>query len=110
GVDRARKVAAKSGVSFDLTADWAAALVLEQRFRCAVTGVRFFDDHQTASRSHPFAPSIDRIKAGGGYTKDNCRIVCHAANVMLFDWGVGVFEKAARGLLHARAGKRRQLS
>jgi len=28
-----------------------------------------------------------------------CRIVCHAVNVMLFDWGEAVMRKAAAGLL-----------
>lgn len=104
GILRARASAAKDALAFDLTTEWALALILEQKFRCALTGVKFFDEHNTASRSHPYAPSIDRIKAGEGYTQDNCRIVCHAANVMLFDWGEDVFRKAASGLMRSRTG------
>lgn len=102
GVARARDASAKSGVEFDLTADWALRKVRDQEFKCALTGVAFFDDHETKSRRHPYAPSIDRIEAGGSYTMDNCRIVTHAANIMLFDWGESVFKKSASGYLESR--------
>ena len=33
------------------------------------------------------SPSLDRIDSKGGYTYDNIRIVCHAMNCALGDWG-----------------------
>jgi len=34
-----------------------------------------------------YAPSIDRIDARRGYTADNIRIICWAANLLLGTWG-----------------------
>lgn len=99
GLLRARDAAAKKRVKFDLDFDWAQDRLNEQNFCCAITGLGFFREHGSAAKRHPFAPSIDRVIAGGDYTKDNCRIVCHAANVMLFDWGVDVFRITAGALM-----------
>jgi hypothetical protein len=99
GIIRAKDAASKKKIEFDLTAEWAIGRAREQGYRCAITGIDFFDNHNSPARRHPYAPSIDRIKAGEGYTQDNCRIVCHAANVMLFDWGESVMRKAAAGFL-----------
>jgi len=98
GLIRARDAAAKQQVSFDLNFEWAESLLKAQKFRCAISDIEFFTEHASAARRHPFAPSIDRIKAGGDYTQDNCRIVCHAVNVMLFDWGIDVLKTVARAV------------
>lgn len=44
-----------------------------------------------------FGPSIDRIDASGGYTKDNVRLVCSGINIALGNRGDATFERIARG-------------
>ena len=43
-------------------------------------------------------PSIDRINATKGYTKDNVRIVCLAANVAMMQWGENVLYIMAQSI------------
>lgn len=38
--------------------------------------------------SHPYSPSLDQIRPGGGYTPDNTRLVCDAANRFMKDYGL----------------------
>lgn len=67
----ARGRARKKGLPFALTRYW-----LEERFdRCSVTGIEF-----EYSVKSPFLPSIDRIDISGGYTPENCRVVCWIYN------------------------------
>lgn len=49
-------------------------------------------------RTHPFAPSLDRIQPSKGYTKENVRLVCFAVNRARSDWGDEVLLKIARAL------------
>jgi hypothetical protein len=86
-----------SGVANDLDLDWALRQAEDQQFKCALTNIPFYMESDATSRRHPFLPSIDRIKAGGDYTKDNVRIVVYAVNVMLMDWGAETFEIVADG-------------
>lgn len=70
----ARYRALRKRLAFDLTREWC-----EENWigKCAVTHI----DFQFGSQLHsPFSPSIDRIDAEKGYTKDNCRFVLFAVN------------------------------
>jgi len=70
-----------------------------QNYKCALSGCPFSLDvfgHGKAPR--PFAPSIDRIDATGGYLKGNIRIICWAANSLLGTWGDGPATEIARGI------------
>lgn len=61
-------------------------------------GSRLLDIPRTRKRHlNPFAPSLDRINCGGGYTKDNTRIVCVAVNVAINTFGDDVFFKMLEG-------------
>ena len=78
---------------------WAIATLIAQDHRCALSGVPFRLDaigHGAAPR--PYAPSIDRRDATRGYTKDNIRIICWAANCLLGTWGDGPAIEIARGI------------
>ena len=75
---RARRRSRLKGLPFDLMLDWALAQAEAQDFRCSLTGIEFFAKHAAASALNPYAPSIDRIDAKGGYTQDNVRIVVFA--------------------------------
>lgn len=96
GAMRSAKTRAKAkGVEFSLTADILLDMAEEQDFRCSLTGIEFFAPHDWAGRVDPFIPSIDRIQAGGPYSKGNVRLVIYALNAMLLDWGEPLFLQVA---------------
>lgn len=66
---------------------------------CMLTGIAFDFQRGVKRRRRPFAPSIDRIDSRGGYTLDNCRVVCCAVNYALGDWGVECLMRIARNLV-----------
>ena len=72
-------------------------LFLRQHGRCAVTRIPFhMQRFSHAFVKYPFAPSIDRILSSGGYTQDNARLVCAAANFGMGQWGEELFLTLAR--------------
>ena len=86
-------------------AGWALATMEAQGHRCLLSGVPFSLEvlgHGAAPR--PYAPSIDRIDDRRGYTADNIRIICWAANLLLGTWGDKPAVKVATGI--ARRGGR----
>jgi hypothetical protein len=106
GLQRRASVRAdRAGIKFDLkNPEHAAELYNRQDGCCAVSGVKFnlerFDD---ALVKHPFAPSIDRILASGGYTEDNVRLVCVAVNFGMGQWGQEVYMTLARAAVAREA-------
>lgn len=73
-LQNAQSRALKKKLAFNLTREWA-----ERNWtgRCALTNLPF----SFGNRHHyPFAPSMDRIDSGLGYTTDNCRFVLFAVN------------------------------
>lgn len=60
----------------DLDYEWLYARFSEGH--CEVTGIPFV--FQQNGRPHRYSPSIDRIDAKKGYTKDNCRAVVWILN------------------------------
>lgn len=49
---------------------------------CEITGIPFDYSCIGRSKKNPFAPSIDRINNGIGYTKNNTRLTLWAVNLM----------------------------
>jgi len=76
--DRARK----QGVAFNLTKDW----YLAHMNICAVTGIELEPPGATRGIGGPWRAEVDRIKAGGDYTMDNCRLVCAMYNKAKQNW------------------------
>lgn len=75
--NNARQRAQRSGIPFTITLDW----VKERIDRCAVTGLPLsFDTGEGSGRGNPFAPSLDQIRPGEGYTPDNTQVVCWIYN------------------------------
>jgi hypothetical protein len=97
----AKHRAAKRGLPFDLTEDWALEQIERQGFKCAVTGIRFLAD-PSSGRARPYTPSFDRIDNSNGYTIDNVRIVVFAANLMMLDWGEQVFHRVSASYQRVR--------
>lgn len=73
----AKARAAKKGLEFNLTIEWAISVY---DGRCAVTGLPFLIYGGVGNGPLAFSPSIDRIRGERGYTTDNCRFVLHAVN------------------------------
>ena len=85
---RARQNAkGRRGILFDLTKEDVLALLHEANWRCAVTRTPFILDAVGTRGDRPLAPSIDRKDSTKGYTRENCRIVCVAANFAMNRWG-----------------------
>ncbi len=98
----ARHNAKRKDKPFDLTPEFVESLW--QDGRCAVTGLKFnLQAFPEAFVKHPFAPSIDRKLSSGGYTKDNVRLVCAAANFGMGQWGEEVFLTLARAAVEREA-------
>jgi hypothetical protein len=68
-----RARAKSKGIPFDLDFDWIAS-----RFNgeCDVTRIKL----HWRKKVDIDTPSIDQIQPSGGYTKANCRVVCHWYN------------------------------
>jgi len=96
----AKSRARRTGLSCeDDLVGWAIATMIAQNHRCALSDVPFQLDvlgHGAAPR--PYAPSIDRCDATRGYTKDNIRIICWAANCLLGTWGDEPALEIAKGI------------
>ena len=69
--------------------------------RCELTGVQFKIENENKSwKSNPWGPSIDRINSKLPYTAENCRLICHAANIALNEWGDYVFGVLCTGYVN----------
>lgn len=89
----ARSRAKKEGIAYELTPEQERDLYLASGGSCALTGLAFRMGRAASCYRAPFAPSLDRIAAGEGYTRANVRLVCVAVNWALSDWGEGVFRQ-----------------
>lgn len=76
------------------------ALALElyraQGGRCALSGLPFNLRVVGGGKARrPYAPSLDRVDAASGYTRDNVRLVCQAVNFALNAFGEDVLREIA---------------
>lgn len=93
---RAKQRSKLKNRAFEITLDDVAALCIQSRGVCALTGVPFTIGPE-AKRMRPFAPSLDRIDSSAGYVAGNCRLVCSAVNLAMFTWGEEAFRQIAIG-------------
>jgi hypothetical protein len=67
-----------------------------QGARCALTVIGFdLRVVGTGQAQRPFEPSLDRIDASAGYTRDNTRLVCQVVNFALNAFGEDFFREIA---------------
>ena len=78
----ARKAdARKQKFEINISADW-----IEEKLKkgtCELTGLPFDFSPSKNTYLNKYAPSLDRIDSGRGYTKDNVRVVLCAVNIAL---------------------------
>ena len=92
----------KKGMECTLTVAQLRQILTRCRGRCEVTGLRFTLEESKGLRTRPYFYSIDRIDSSRGYTIDNVRMVCVAANYAMNAWGEEVFAEIARGFVFNR--------
>jgi hypothetical protein len=89
--------AKRLGLEFNLTEEWYLAHFSQG---CAVTGAELAAPSIGTGSGHrpPNGPQVDRIKIGGNYTMDNCRIVCAIYNQARSNWSDEDVMRMAREL------------
>lgn len=87
--------ATKSKIACDIDLPFLIDLYNKQNGKCALTKITFKLNRHGTKRA--FAPSIDRLNCGGGYTRDNVRLVCLVVNLALNDFGDEVFDIMCQG-------------
>ncbi len=97
---RARQRARRENIPFQLGIEDIVVLYERCEGVCAVSGLPFTEERfDRALVKRPFAPSLDRINPHKGYTLDNARLVCTAANFAMNQWGHEVLQRIAYGLV-----------
>lgn len=100
----ARQRAKASGLPFSLSESWIEDRIVAGR--CELSGIEFtYGRSPKGCRNNPFAPSVDQIVPGLGYTEANSRLVLAALNNALGEWGEDILEKVALGFLGKRGFK-----
>jgi len=84
----------KKGLDCDLDMEWLLKQL--EPMTCSITGVPLSFENAYLPAKNPFAPSIDQIKPGEGYTKDNCQVVSWAFNMAKGPWPIEVYDLLAR--------------
>lgn len=87
GASRARSI--KKKVPHTIDAYAIDELLVDQRWRCAVSGVQL-NPPKTATdfRIDPLGPSLDRIIPHLGYVPGNLRVVSNIVNIAMNEWGL----------------------
>lgn len=93
----ARDRARRAGVPFDLDRQFVRLKLAGGV--CELSGLTIQRVSPGAYRTHPYAPSLDRVEPALGYTKSNVRLVCFAVNRARSDWGDEVLLTIASGLV-----------
>lgn len=94
----AKTRAQAKGTEFTINPDFIYDLWDTQQGCCSLTGVEFDLKKWEGSgrgkgKVSPYAPSIDRVDATKGYTKNNVRLICHQMNIALSVYGLEQFEE-----------------
>ena len=76
-----------------LTTDDVDRLLVDQKYRCAVTGIELVAPINT---TQPFGPSLDRIIPALGYVVGNVRVTCLIVNLAMNKWGEVALRKLLR--------------
>jgi hypothetical protein len=83
-INMAQQRSAKRGIPCTITAHDIDTLLVDQEWRCAVSGIPLEAPDGIAKA---FGPSVDRIVPSLGYVPGNIRIVCNMVNGAMNKWG-----------------------
>lgn len=98
----ARKRAAKAGVGYDLHDHIPVLQRRWDRQKCELSGLPFDVEMTGRVGAKWNSPSIDRVKAGGGYVIGNVRLICYGLNALFGNWGEGQAEVLVRAWLERK--------
>lgn len=86
-----KRRARKHSLRFNLDLEYLAKMWIDQRGRCALTGIVM--DYQSGSLydKNPCRFGVDRIDNNLGYIKDNVRLTCHWSNNAKNTWTDKIF-------------------
>jgi len=94
--------ARKHGRAHELNVYHVLALLRDQDYECAVSGISLEPTFGTNELWNPWSPSIDRIDNRKGYVPGNVRITCIAANLAMGRWGEEALAKLAKHVVAKR--------
>jgi len=94
---KARAGAKRRSIAFAISIEDVIKCAAANDYRCELTGLPMSLDRTPGWYHRPFAPSVDRKDSAKGYTRSNVRVVCHAVNMALGEWGEVVFRAVAKG-------------
>lgn len=95
-----KKRASRKNVEYALDKEFMIHLLRRSGWKCEVSGIPFeFGIKENKGYNLPYHPSLDRIDSSKGYTPDNIRIVCLAANIAMNTWGDQVLLRLAQGVV-----------
>lgn len=97
-INAARTRSRTKGIFFDLDGFEAELQARIDFGKCELSGI----DLDLSPGRKPTSPSLDRIKPELGYVRSNVRIICHALNAALGDWGEDAFADIAESWLKQR--------
>ncbi len=89
----AKNRAKTKGLPFNLDLDYLLGLWEENDGCCEISGIPIELGRSEKGKTHPYAPSLDRITPDLGYTKGNVRIICYQMNIALSEFGLEQFEE-----------------
>lgn len=107
----AKDRATKSNLPYDLDREWIGEKLA--RGVCELSGLPLEHIPRSAGsggRTHPYAPSLDRIVPALGYVKPNVRLVCFGINQARSDFGDDVLLKMARALVETADTRKKELT
>ena len=100
-LDQQRYHAKARGIPHKLKPEEVFDLLVDAGFRCTVSGIEVAPPRKGKDESgqrDPWKMSVDRIDTRHGYTIDNVRIVCLAANLAMNEWGYDTMLRLARAV------------
>lgn len=103
-LESAERRAREQNLPFTLTKEWGAKAY---KGRCELTGIEFTTRGRFTGSVSPFAPSLDQIIPGRGYTPDNTQIILWALNRFKNNWPWETIMMIARALVTKIDAKKR---
>lgn len=98
-VAHSRHRARKSGIPHTIDSHDIERLLVDQDWRCAISGLPLDAPRNGTKKRTPFGPSLDRIRPALGYVPGNLRILCNVVNFAINEWGEEAFYRVARAMI-----------